>query len=128
MKVSHFVQYQKLYGQVAEENKHLRSENGDLLQGLNQEMQTMQLENSRLQAQLERAERDLAAARLAATEATSMTVPPAQAAQAASDDDLDALKPDENIFELQIVMAELSVEPSVTTFFTLDFFDHATQV
>lgn len=122
------VQYQKLYGQVAEENRRLRTENGDLLQGLNKEMQALQLENSRLQAQLERAERDLAAARLAATEASAAAVAPEPSTHVARDEDMGDLQSDENIFELQIVMAELTVGLHVTTFFTLDFFDHATQV
>lgn len=122
------MQYQRLYGQVAEENRRLRTENGDLLQGLNKEMQALQLENSRLQAQLERSERDLAAARLAASEASAAAVAPEQSTNVAPAEDMGDLRPDENIFELQIVMAELNVGPNVTTFFTLDFFDHATQV
>lgn len=122
------VQYQRLYGQVSEENKSLRVENGGLLHGLNKEMQALQLENSRLHAQLERAEKDLAAARLAATEAAQPTTAAEPCTRTAPEDDLPDLNPDENIFELQIVMAELTVGPAVTTFFTLDFFDHATQV
>ena len=113
---------------MAEENKRLRAENGELLQGLNKEMQALQLENSRLQAQLERAERDLAAARLAATDAVKVTAPAVPSSEAAPEDELVDLNPNENIFELQIVLAELTVGPQVTTFFTLDFFDHATQV
>lgn len=121
------VQFQKLYGQVSEENKQLRIDNGELLQGLNQEMHALQLENSRLQGQLERTERDLAGARLAAQEAPT-TTEPAVLPATSKDDDLGDLKEGENIFELQIVMAELNVAAHVTTFFSVDFFDHATQV
>eukprot|EP00892_Ulva_mutabilis_P010113 jgi/Ulvmu1/7474/UM037_0017.1 len=127
--LSELTKYQRLYGQVSEENKRLRVENGGLLQGLNKEMQALQLENSRLQAQLERAERDLATARLAACEAAQLVAAASEpGTKAAAEDELGDLNPDENILELQIVMAELTVGPAVTTFFTLDFFDHATQV
>jgi hypothetical protein len=42
--------------------------------------------------------------------------------------DLDGIAEDQNLFEVRIEAAELEVAADVATFFTIDFYDHPTQV
>jgi DNA replication initiation complex subunit (GINS family) len=117
------VQYTKLYQEVKDENLQLRTQNGDISQALNQEMRALQRDNCKLRQLLEKAESELR---------NLMEKPNHQVVKAADSDsgesDLAGLQPDENIFEVRIEEGELSVDSQVSTFLTLDFFDHATQV
>jgi hypothetical protein len=119
------LQYQKLYREVADENLRLRTENGDISQALNGEMLALQNENRKLQSQLEVAESDLIKASSAFMETAHEQH---KKVQEAGEDEIDNLQADENIFEVQIIEGSLNVDSQVNTFFTLDFYDHATQV
>ena len=117
------MQYKKLYQEVKDENMRLRAHNGDISQALHQEMRALQRDNCKLQQLLEKAESDNR--KLIDTPADGSG--PTSAVET-GESDLAGLQPDENIFEVRIEEGELSVDSQVSTFLTLDFFDHATQV
>lgn len=117
------MQYTKLYQEVKDENMRLRAQNGDISQALNQEMRALQRDNCKLQQLLEKAESDLRKLL-----ETPNDQPVMVGDVESGESDLAGLQPDENIFEVRIEEGELSVDSQVSTFLTLDFFDHATQV
>jgi DNA repair exonuclease SbcCD ATPase subunit len=117
------MQFKKLYQEVKDENLKLRTQNGDISQALNQEMRALQRDNCKLQQLLERAESDL---RNLMEKSNDQPVKAREVETGESD--LAGLQPDENVFEVKIESGELNVDSEVSTFLTLDFFDHATQV
>jgi DNA repair exonuclease SbcCD ATPase subunit len=117
------MQFKKLYQEVKDENLKLRTQNGDISQALNQEMRALQRDNCKLQQLLERAESDL---RNLMEKSNDQPVKVREVETGESD--LAGLQPDENVFEVKIESGELNVDSEVSTFLTLDFFDHATQV
>ena len=129
------MQYKKLYTGVSAENEQLRAENGDLLRGLSAHSDALRAENARLHARLDRAQQELdklrkllEAAQRGGGGGGGGAAADDKAAEGVSKADLEGVGEDQNLLELRIERADLEVSVDVGTFFTVDFYDHPTQV
>ena len=130
------MQYKKLYARVTAENEQLRADNGDLLRNVSSHSDSLRAENERLLARLDRLQQEIDKLRklLEAAQSGGTTGGGANVGGeiveggGASKEDLEGVGEDQNLFELRIERADLEVSVDVGTFFTVDFYDHPTQV
>ena len=124
------MQFKQLYQQVANENQELRTNNGALARGYDDTVEQLRKEASQLKVLADKHRQTIAEQqKYIDALRRGQDVPPLSAdAPALDDKELEDVPKDCNLFEVKIDAAELDVVADVGTFFTLDFYDHPTQV